>query len=77
MQPSPCDVTAYHAYNGSEIALSKMQNIASSITGCLCLRKKYKIIKFHTTQIFIFTKKKKKKMIFATKAAPFNIIHMH
>ena len=42
------------------VALSKMQNIESSITRCLCLRKKYKnIYKFHTIQTFIFTKKTK------------------
>ena len=26
VQQSPCDITAYHTYNGSEIAPSKMQN---------------------------------------------------
>ena len=37
-----------------------MQNIASSITGCLCLRKNIKnIFKFHTIQTFIYTKKTK------------------
>ena len=65
MQQSPCDVTAYHAYNGSEIAPSKMQNIASSITGCLCLRKNMKYIyiyiyMFHTIQTFISLRKQKK-----------------
>ena len=60
MWQSPCDVTAYHTYNGSEIAPLKMQNIASCITGCLCPRKKYKnIYRFHTIQTFIFTKKTK------------------
>ena len=39
MQQTPCDVMAYHAYNGSEIAVSKMQNIEGSIT---LSQKKYK-----------------------------------
>ena len=61
MKQSPCDVMAYHAYNGSEIALSKMLSIASCITGCLCLRKKYKKyiqVPYHQKK-FIFTKKTK------------------
>ena len=66
MQQSPCDVTAYHAYNGSEIAPSKMQNIASSITGCLCLRKNTKIYTSSLPSEHSLLLRKQK-MIFATK----------
>ena len=40
MQQSSCDVTAYHAYNRSEIASSKMQIIENWV---FVSQKKYKI----------------------------------
>ena len=75
MQQSPCDVTAYHAYNGSEIASSKMQNIASSYNWVVVSEKNIKnIYKFHTIQTFIFTKKTKND--FCHESPPLRRVHM-
>ena len=69
MQQSPCDITAYHAYNGSEIASSRKLYNWVFVT-----QKKIKIYTSSIPSKHSFSLRKQK-LIFATKA-PFNYIEL-